>query len=50
MDNTEFINTKALEAFKDLLAKYERGELTNVTMVIDNCTLSLKPLGLNDDE
>ena len=50
MDNTEFINTRALEAFKEFLLKYERGEALNFTIIIDNCTLSMKPLGLNDDE
>jgi hypothetical protein len=49
MDYKEFINTRALEAFKEFLAKYERGEVMDFTIFIDDCQLTLKPLGLNSD-
>ncbi len=49
MDNKDYINNRALEAFKEFLAKYENGEVLNFTIVIDDCQLTLKPLGLNSD-
>ena len=48
MDNREFINVKVVEAFKEYIAKYEQGEVINLTLIIDNCELVLKPLGLNE--
>jgi hypothetical protein len=50
MDNKDYINTRALEAFKEFLGKYESGEVLNFTIVVDDCQLTLKPLGLNDEE
>lgn len=49
MDYKDYINTRALEAFKEFLAKYERGEALSFTIFIDDCQLTMKPLGLSSD-
>ena len=47
MDHKDYIKPRALEAFKEFLAKYEKGEVRDFTLFIDDCQLTLKPLGLN---
>ena len=33
MDNREYINVKVVEAFKEYIAKYECGEVINLTLI-----------------
>jgi len=50
MDHNEFINPRAIAAFKEYLKKYEAGEVLNFTIIIDDCQLTMRPLGLNESQ